>query len=261
MPSELLGILATSAIEALVFLPVILVTLFVTKRHKFTDLKTDFANPRWEALLSIVVVLSIALIVTAYLFLLYLSAGGPVGTPTEFYLQGVLFQWGIYAMLFIFPVLAVIKLRHQALETVGITKKNVWFSIGLGIVLALGLSVFVTPIISDLRNVFTSSGFYGFFYFLAVGFGEELLFRGYLQTRCISWLGGLKGLVLASVIMALVHMPQRIFGVGFDPFQALASAVSLIPISLALGYLMLRTKNTLGPAIMHTILDWIGSIV
>jgi membrane protease YdiL (CAAX protease family) len=261
MPTEVLGILETAAIDALLFVPLILVTWLVTKRHKATDLKTDFANPRMEALLSIVVVLSITLILTTYLFSVYQSVGGPAGTPSKFYLWRALFQWGIYGVLFIFPVFAVTKLRHQALETVGITKKNAWFSTGLGIVLAFGLSVFVTPIISDLIKVFTSSAFYGFFYFLAVGFGEELLFRGYLQTRCISWLGALRGLVLASVIMALMHLPQRIFAVGFDPLQALASAVSLIPISLTLGYLMLRAKNTLGPAIMHAILDWISSIV
>jgi membrane protease YdiL (CAAX protease family) len=261
MPLEVLGILAAAAVDALLFLPVVLMTWLVTKRHRAADLRTGFANPRTEALLSIAVVLSIALILTSYLFSVYQSASGPAGTPTEFYLRGALFQWGIYGVLFIFPVLAVTKLRHQALETVGITKKNAWFSVGLGVVLALGLSVFVTPIIRDLSKVFTSSAFYGFFYFLAVGFGEELLFRGYLQTRCISWLGGLRGLVLASVIMALVHLPQRIFAVGLDSLQALASAVSLIPISLTLGYLMLRAKNTLGPAVMHTILDWISNIV
>jgi cation transport ATPase len=159
MPSEVLGILVTAAIDALLFLPLVLVTWLVTKHHRATDLKTSFANPRMEALLSIGVVLSIVLILTTYLFLVYQSAGGPVGTPTEFYLRGALFQWGIYSVLFIFPVLAVIKLRHQALETVGITKKNAWFSVGLSVVLALGLSVFVTPITSDLSKVFTSSAF------------------------------------------------------------------------------------------------------
>jgi len=262
MPPDVLEILATLAIDALLFPPVILVTWLATKRHKVTDLKTDFTNPRREALLSIAVVLSIALILTAYIFSLYQSKGGPTGTPTEFYLKGALFQWGIYAIFFIFPVVAAIKLRHQGLETVGITRKNAWFSTGLGIVFALGLSAFVTPIfISDSSKVFTSSAFYGFIYFSAVGFGEELLFRGYLQIRCISWLGAVKGLVLASVIMAFMHLPQRMFAVGLDPLQAVASAVSLIPISLTLGYLMLRTKNTLGPAVMHTILDWASSIV
>ena len=261
MPLEVLGILTTLAINVLLYLPVILVTWLVTRRHKVTDLRTDFSNPRREALLSIVVVLLIAFILTVYIFSLYQSTNGPIGTPTEFNLKGALFQWGIYIILFIFPVVAVIKLRHQKIETIGITGKNLWFSIGLGIVLALGLSVLVTPIISDSSKVFTSSAFYGFVYFSAVGFGEELLFRGYLQIRCISWLGAVKGLVLASVIMAFMHLPQRMFAVGLDPLQAVASTVSLIAISLALGYLMLSTKNTLGPAIMHIILDWVSSIV
>jgi membrane protease YdiL (CAAX protease family) len=248
-------------VEALVFLPVILVTWLVTKRHKAVDLKTSFLNSRREALLSIAVVFSIAVVLTVLIFSLYLRAGGPIGTPTQFYPSGALFEWVIYGVLFIFPVFAVIRMRHQGLETVGITKKNAWFSIGLSIVLALGLVVFITPIMSDGSKVFTSSALYGFIYFLAVGFGEELLFRGYLQTRCVSWLGAMRGLVLASLIMAFMHLPQRLFGAGLDPAQAIASAVSVIPYSLAAGFLMLRTKNTLGPAVMHTILDWISSIV
>jgi membrane protease YdiL (CAAX protease family) len=248
-------------VETLVFVPVILVTWLVTRRHRAADLKIDFKNPRREALLSIAVVLSIAVILTVFIFSLYTREGGPIGTPTQYYPSGALSEWVLYGVLFIFPVFAVIRVRHQGLETVGITSKNAWFSVGLSIVLALGLAVFVTPIISSGRDVFTSNALYGFIYFSAVGFGEELLFRGYLQTRCASWLGAVKGLVLASLIMSFMHLPQRLFAEGLDPVQAIASAASLVPYSLAAGFLMLRTKNTLGPAAMHTILDWISSIV
>jgi membrane protease YdiL (CAAX protease family) len=247
-------------VAALVFLPVILVTWLATKRHRAADLKINFSNPRREALLSIALVLSIAVILTVFIFLLYQHAGGPIGTPTRFYPSSVLSEWILYGVLFIFPVFVVIRVRHQGLETVGITKKNAWFSMGLSSVLTLGLAVLVTPIIVNGRAAFTNSAFYGFLYFLAVGFGEELLFRGYLQVRCVSWLGAVKGLVLASLIMAFMHLPQRLFAVGLDSVQAIASATSLIPFSLAAGFLMLRTKNTLGPAVMHTILDWVSSI-
>ncbi|MBE3115609.1 CPBP family intramembrane metalloprotease [Candidatus Bathyarchaeota archaeon] len=87
-----------------------------------------------------------------------------------------------------------------------------------------------------------------------------MLFRGYLQTRCVSWLGTVKGLVLASLIMAFIHLPQRLFAVGLAPVQALASAASLIPISLTLGFLFLRTKNLLGSTVLHTLIDWLSNI-
>jgi membrane protease YdiL (CAAX protease family) len=223
-------------------------------------LKINFTNRKREALSSIVVVLSIALILAAFIFTLYLHAGRALGTPTHYYPSSALSEWVVYGVLFIFPVFAVVRIRHQGLETVGITKKNAWFSIGLGIVLALGLAVFTTPIVSNGRNVLTSSALYGFVYFSAVGFGEELLFRGYLQTRCVSWLGAVKGIVLVSLIFAFLHLPERLFAEGLDPVQAIISAASIIPYSLVAGFLMLRTKNTLGPAIMHTILDWTSSI-
>lgn len=104
-------------VEALVFLPVILVTWLATKRHKAADLKTNFPNPRREALLSIAVVLSIAVILTVFIFSLYQRAGGPIGTPTQFYPNGALSQWVIYGVLFIFPVFAVIRMRHQELNS------------------------------------------------------------------------------------------------------------------------------------------------
>jgi len=109
-----------------------------------------------------------------------------------------------------------------------------------------------------LEKLFTTNSFYGLVYYLAVGFGEELMFRGFLQLRCCSWLGETKGLIFASTIMALGHLPERIFAVGLDPMQALVSAISLLPISLVLGFLMLKTRNTLGPAILHTMIDWVS---
>ena len=243
----------------LVYLPVFLVTWLATKRHKAEDLKINFSKPRNEALYAIAVVVSIAVILTVYIFLLYQNAGGALGTPTQFTLNSALLQWGLYGALFILPVLVAVKLRRQGLETLGITKKNAWFSFGVGGVLAVAFIAF-TALTSGGVNFFSASMFWGLIYYLAVGFGEELLFRGYLQNRCASWLGGLKGLVLASAIMAFIHVPQRMFAVGLDPLQAVLSAVALLPVSLALGYMMLRTKNVAGSTVLHTTVDWVSNI-
>lgn len=131
-------------------------------------------------------------------------------------------------------------------------------SLGIGLVLSLLLvSLSITPE-QFLRRLFTLNTLYAFLYFLAVGFGEELMFRGFLQLRCSIWLGEIKGLILASTIMALIHLPQRIFVVGLDSLQALGSAISLIPFSILMGFFMLRTRNISGPAVLHTIANWVS---
>jgi membrane protease YdiL (CAAX protease family) len=93
-----------------------------------------------------------------------------------------------------------------------------------------------------------------------VGFGEELTFRGYLQTRLVAWLGRAPGWVLASTLMALAHVGQRLTVGGMSFPDAMASSASLIPISLFLGYVMLCTGNVVAPALAHTFANWVGTL-
>ncbi len=234
----------------------------MTKYHKAENLKVNFVKPRKEASLAIVYVFTCFLIIAVIFFILYQSAGGPIGTPKEYSLRRALSEWALYAAIFIIPILVIVRARHQIFETVGITRKNMRFSIAVGFVAGIAFSLPVLGLSKTLQDLleklFTTNSFYGLVYYLAVGFGEELMFRGFLQLRCCSWLGETKGLIFASTIMALGHLPERIFAVGLDPMQALVSAISLLPISLVLGFLMLKTRNTLGPAILHTMIDWVS---
>jgi membrane protease YdiL (CAAX protease family) len=45
---------------------------------------------------------------------------------------------------------------------------------------------------------------------------------------------------------------------GLNPLAALVSSASLLPISLLMGYVLLRTENIVAPAIFHTFADWVG---
>jgi membrane protease YdiL (CAAX protease family) len=100
--------------------------------------------------------------------------------------------------------------------------------------------------------------FWAFLQFSVVGFSEEFAFRGYLQTRLCAWLGRWQGWLLASVLMALIHIPQRVWMLGFDASTAFLSSAYLIPISLIMGFVMLRTENIVAPAIFNTFSDWVG---
>ncbi len=231
------------------------ITWVIVRFHRRQMLRVEFAAPSKEAAISLGYIV-VAFIALAGVFLLWSqSVGRPIGTSREYDVPRVLREWCIYALISFIPVFLILKIRHQRFESVGLSKANWRFSVGVALVLSACFLAFNTTPERFLSRVFTLNVFYGLAYFLAVGFGEELLFRGFLQIRCSAWLGEIKGWLVASVLMALAHLPQRIFVVGQELGQAVFSATLLIPISLLMGFLMLKTQNVAGPAVFHTMLD------
>jgi len=251
--------------EILQFLPTIIFTAcffflvwLITKFHKPQSLEIKFEAPWKEAALAIGYVVGVFLILAVVFFFLEQSVGAPIGTYEQYDLLAALSGWGLNAAISIIPVLVIAKIRKQNFETVGLTRKNMRVSLEIGFILSL-LITFLSVTPERLQEKFFSyNTLYAFIYFLAVGFGEELLFRGFLQLRCSTWLGEIKGWILASTIMAFVHIPQRIFVMGFNPLQALVSSIILIPFSLLMGFILLKTRSILGPMVIHTITNWIN---
>ncbi len=74
-----------------------------------------------------------------------------------------------------------------------------------------------------------------------VGLGEELLFRGLVQRDLTKALGWKWGIVLASVLFAVMHLTWRSVPELFFVFFA----------ALILGYLYYRTRSLVAPIVMH----------
>jgi len=206
MPSEISQFFVSMVLIAFFFTIVWLITRFLKPK----SLEVTFDAPRKEAALAIVCVVAIFLTFAVVLAFIVRSAGRPLGTPEQFDLPGALRQWGIYAAISIIPTLVIIRIRKQGFQTVGATKKNFLLSFGIGNVLSMFLVLYVALAATPERFLYRFldwNAFYAFISFLAVGFGEELMFRGFLQLRCSAWLGEIKGLILTSSIFALIHMP------------------------------------------------------
>ena len=144
----------------------------------------------------------------------------------------------------------------EPLATAGLTRRNLWRSILLGLLISLlccgtmvGKSL---GKIQPLHLLLLVPNF-------ETAFGEEFFFRGYLQSRLMSWLGKLPGWLAASVIMVLVHFPTLLFVREFDLQQAGVWCASTLAISLLLGWLMWRTGNIAASVILHLFANWINS--
>ena len=76
-----------------------------------------------------------------------------------------------------------------------------------------------------------------------VGLGEELLFRGLIQTDLMKVFGGKMGLVLASLLFAVMHLTWR----------SLPELGFVFIAALILGAIYWKTKSLVLPIIIHGI--------
>lgn len=83
---------------------------------------------------------------------------------------------------------------------------------------------------------------------LAAGWGEELLFRGYLQPLAADYLGPTAALVLVSLLFGLAHSLSKTY------------AVLATLIGLYLGWLWLHFDNLLVPIIVHALYDFVALV-
>jgi len=81
---------------------------------------------------------------------------------------------------------------------------------------------------------------------LAAGFGEEMLFRGFLQTVAVEQFGLPAGLIAASLLFGLAHPLSRTYVV--------VAAV----IGAYLGLTFWATQNLLVPSVAHALYDFVA---
>lgn len=231
---------------------------FLTRWMKFRHEAWPYPHPQISAWIAI------AITIVPWLFLTLIglsksSEGAKTSTPTGIINSPLTFFMQLIFYLILFgPAALAMKSRHESWQSAGITKKDLGKSILLGSLLSLIGILTSGNCLNGILAGLTMGHVWALLQFSVVGLGEEFGFRGYLQTRLCAWLGRWQGWLLASVWMALIHISGRILIAGLDPLAAFLSSAYLIPISMLLGYIMLRTDNIAAPAIYHTFADWVG---
>ena len=160
----------------------------------------------------------------------------------------------LVSVAYLVPMVAAMRMSGQSLGSIGVTGKDKGRMLVLGLILSaifVGYTGLSALVLGQVFAGFSASLGYGFVLFAVVGFSQEIVWRGYVQTRLIAYRGTLTGLVVASLFFSLWHFPMRYFQYSGNVLEALASCLLLFPSGLLLGYIMLKCQNILPPSIYH----------
>lgn len=229
---------------------------------RFRHSEPGISNPRSSALWALFAIGVGWVLVLA--FLLAVSGGARIESRDSQYVSdanaGDVVAQLMLALVAFGPALITMRRRREPLSSSGVSAKNLGRSLLVSVFLISAFVVWclLVPRQCDATNLSRMAGVWALLQFAVVGFAEEFAYRGYLQTRLISWVGRYQGWVLASVLMAMAHIGHRVVILRMSGGDALASSASLIPISMFLGYVMLRTQSIIAPGLLHTMINWLG---
>ncbi len=189
--------------------------------------------------------------------------------------------WGCYRLIFKLPenfeelVLKPIfwlgptfwltlKVEKETLSSLGITTKNLFKSLYLG--LGLGAAFLLIALIGNFLKFqsfdFASFGLspsaflISFGLSLATAVSEEIVFRGYLFSRLRKILKNQEANLLTGLLFVLIHLPISIFQYHYSLVELVFYASLVLIFSLGSGFLLLKTENLASSILAHVLWSW-----
>lgn len=165
-------------------------------------------------------------------------------------------------IVFLGPVLWYVKtIEKRSIDSLGITKRNffpsIYLGIGLGMLFALdGLfahylkygKIQLNPI-QVLKEVGVLQLFV---YSLATGITEETLNRGFLFQRVLEKTNSLfKATSLSTVLFVLLHVPILITSLKFQGITLILFFFTNIALGIANSFLFYSTRSLTAPILVH----------
>ncbi|HSX48956.1 MAG TPA: CPBP family intramembrane glutamic endopeptidase [Candidatus Saccharimonadales bacterium] len=188
--------------------------------------------------------------------------------------------WGLYRLLFklpdeveeliikplvwVVPVIFLVRRERATLESIGLTLKNLFPAIYMS--LALG-SVFVVEavILNFLKygklnfgaNLGSQTLMVSLVTSFATAFSEELVFRGYIFTRLWGalnneWTANL----ITSILWTLIHVPITILVNKLAPVDAIVYLFLTFVFGMGSAFIYGRTKNIGSSIFLHVLWEW-----
>jgi membrane protease YdiL (CAAX protease family) len=216
-----------------------------------------FSNKNKEAILSFIVFIAV-----------FVGAFGIYGFYDRFWIRATLTADPLYVLrdviaiiILLFPVAIALKFSKQTYADIAVTQKNLKKNLALGTLTSIIFILFL-----GLLSPFLGGGFAGFsgatgyllLSYVIIGFGEEIVFRGYIQTRLVAFSGSVVGVGLTSLCYAAYNFPLGFFCFSGNIALALVYGFWRFSSGLIYGYTFHKSQNILSSIIIHVFLVWGG---
>ena len=161
-------------------------------------------------------------------------------------------------------VLAIVFSNGNGLSSLGIRAKNLWPSLGLGL-LCGGVAILT-------NNGVIPALVYGWplmpfdylltrllYYLAAIALVEELIFRGYIQTRLYGlFKKDVPAVAFGALLFALMHIPYQVASgrMAFDAFSIIVTLGSTFLWHIAFNLVFVRYYSIFGVMLFHALMDW-----
>ncbi|MCW4036741.1 MAG: CPBP family intramembrane metalloprotease [Candidatus Bathyarchaeota archaeon] len=90
------------------------------------------------------------------------------------------------------------------------------------------------------------------FLILVSTLGEEVMFRGYIQTGLEEVYGPMRGVLIPVALFSLRHLPADLYwGQGASIFQWASRLVQIWSLAFVFGLVRLRSRSTVSTWVMH----------
>ncbi|OGM56849.1 hypothetical protein A3E46_00310 [Candidatus Woesebacteria bacterium RIFCSPHIGHO2_12_FULL_46_16] len=192
----------------------------------------------------------------------------------------LLVVWGFYRFLFklpdeieelfikpvvwLLPVLILLRKEKQGLASLGITGRNlfpaVYFALGLGaffVIEAVIINFVKYGGLNFAANIGDKPLLASLGLSFATAFSEEISFRGYLFNR-VWWALGNEWLanLVTSFVWALIHVPVAIFIWKLEVAPAIIYLFLTTLFGVGSAFVFARTKNVFSSIFLHVLWEW-----
>ena len=187
-----------------------------------------------------------------------------------YYFLGVLFiQKQIYLgipvnLLLIVACIILVLMRKQKLASIGFTLKNIGKSLVTGTVLGVIFSFFMNvlpSILSGGKLISFNQALYNiFYYFIIISLTEEVIFRGYIQTRIYGLIKNDRlAVTVTGFLFYTMHLP---FQMPVNGMQInLINMIVIVALHFVMNAIYRKYNSLAGPTVFHGILDWGGNLL